>query len=196
MTSERPDTRQHILDCGHQLIAARGFVAVGLAEILTAAGVPKGSFYHYFASKEAFGVALLENYEVCYLSRLAALEARTDLNGAQRLLAYFEGWMASQRGDDAARYCLIVKLSAEIADLSDAMRARMLAATEVVLQQIARYVAEGQGDGSLSNPQAADELALWLYEAWLGASLLAKLRRDDSAFARALQQTRSLLGLQ
>ena len=49
--SERPDTRQHILDCGRQLVAAKGFVGVGLAEILATAGVPKGSFYHYFASK-------------------------------------------------------------------------------------------------------------------------------------------------
>ena len=64
--SERPDTRQHILDCGHQLVASKGFVGVGLAEILATAGVPKGSFYQYFASKEAFGCALLEQYMADY----------------------------------------------------------------------------------------------------------------------------------
>lgn len=194
-TEQRPDTRQHILDCGHALIAARGFVAVGLAELLATAGVPKGSFYHYFPSKEAFGVALLESYEARYLQRIENLDARPGLNGAQRLLAYFESWAESQRGADAARYCLIVKLGAEISDLSEAMRNRMLAATNVVLQQLGRYIAAGQSDGSIRNRQDAGELAQWLYEAWLGASLLAKLRRDDSAFTGALAQTRALLQL-
>lgn len=58
MTTERIDTCQHILDCGHRLVARKGFIGVGLAELLTTAGVPKGSFYHYFASKEGFGEAL------------------------------------------------------------------------------------------------------------------------------------------
>lgn len=195
MNSERPDTRQHILACGQQLIAAKGFVAVGLAEILTTAKVPKGSFYHYFASKEAFGVALLESYEASYLNRLAALNVRPGLKGAQRLLTYFERWAETQRGDDAAEYCLIVKLSAEVADLSEAMRARMLSATDAVLRELAGHVSAGQADGSIGNPQDAAALAQWLYEAWLGASLLAKLRRDDSAFAGAMEKTRELLQL-
>ena len=62
ISSERPDTRQHILDCGRRLVATKGFVGVGLSKILSTAGVPKGSFYHYFASKEAFGAALLDDY--------------------------------------------------------------------------------------------------------------------------------------
>ena len=99
------------------------------------------------------------------------------------------------RGADAARYCLIVKLGAEISDLSEAMRNRMLAATNVVLQQLGRYITAGQSDGSIRNRQDAGELAQWLYEAWLGASLLAKLRRDGSAFTGALAQTRALLQL-
>lgn len=194
-TESRPDTRQHIIDCGHPLIAAKGFVAVGLAEILSAARVPKGSFYHYFPSKEAFGVALLENYEAAYVQKLAALEAQPNLTGAQRLMSYFESWIESQRGDDAARYCLIVKLSAEVSDLSSAMRDRMLAATHTVLRHLAGHIRAGQADGSIANPLDASALAQWLYEAWLGASLLSKLRCDDSAFIGAMERTRELLQL-
>ncbi|MDQ7990862.1 MAG: TetR/AcrR family transcriptional regulator [Candidatus Dactylopiibacterium sp.] len=193
MPTERPDTRQHILDCGQHLIAGKGFVAVGLAEILASAGVPKGSFYHYFASKEAFGVALLERYEAACTTRMAALDAEPGLTGAQRVLRSFEHWAQRQRGTDAAQHCLITKLGAEIADLSDAMRARMLAMTEAVLRQLAAHVAAGQADGSIANRQAPEALAQWLYQAWLGASLLAKLRRDDSPFASALARTDELL---
>ena len=106
--SERPDTRQHIPDCGRQLVAAKGFVGVGLAEILATAGVPKGSFYHYFASKEVFGAALIESYFDDYRTRLAALSAQPGQTGAQRLLTYFERWIETQQGNDRAEHCLIV----------------------------------------------------------------------------------------
>ncbi len=187
MNTERIDTRQHILDCGHRLVARKGFVGVGLAELLTTAGVPKGSFYHYFASKEGFGSALLEAYFSHYLQRLDGLFQRTDLSGGACLQTYFQRWIETQQGEDAADYCLIVKLAAEVADLSEAMRAIMLSGTEQILGRLADVVARGQADGSIANPAPAAELAQWLYEAWLGASLLAKLRRDDSAF-RAVQQ--------
>jgi len=49
------NTKTHLLDTGYQLIASKGFTAVGIKQILDTAGVPKGSFYHYFASKKAFG---------------------------------------------------------------------------------------------------------------------------------------------
>ncbi|WP_163030699.1 TetR/AcrR family transcriptional regulator, partial [Pseudomonas viridiflava] len=55
------DTRQHLLDTGHRMMAERGFTSVGLNELLQAAGVPKGSFYHYFKSKELYGQGLLED---------------------------------------------------------------------------------------------------------------------------------------
>lgn len=56
------DTRQSILDTAQRVMAHKGFAAVGLNEVLAEAGVPKGSFYHYFASKDAFGEALMKNY--------------------------------------------------------------------------------------------------------------------------------------
>lgn len=194
-SNNRPDTRQHILDCGHQLVAAKGFVGVGLAEILATAGVPKGSFYHYFASKEAFGAALLDAYFENYQCRLAALSVQPDQTGAQRLMTYFTRWIETQQGEDRAEHCLIVKLAAEIADLSEAMRDRMLAGTDAVLGVLTDFVAAGQADGSIRNSEAPADLAQFLYQSWLGASLLAKLRREPNAFDAVMQRTRLLLQL-
>jgi AcrR family transcriptional regulator len=61
MNIRHDNTRQHILETGHRIIAGKGFASVGLNEILKSAGVPKGSFYHYFESKEQYGQALLED---------------------------------------------------------------------------------------------------------------------------------------
>ena len=73
ITTAPSDTRAHLLAIGYQLIAQKGFTAVGIKQILDTAGVPKGSFYHYFASKEAFGEAIIEHYFDNYKNRLEAI---------------------------------------------------------------------------------------------------------------------------
>jgi TetR/AcrR family transcriptional repressor of nem operon len=70
--SGNTDVRQSILDTAHTIVSAKGFSGVGLNEILVAARVPKGSFYHYFGSKEAFGEALLADYFEAYLADIDA----------------------------------------------------------------------------------------------------------------------------
>lgn len=196
MESKHIDTRQHLLDCGQQLIAAKGFVGVGLSEILGRAEVPKGSFYHYFGSKELYGNALLETYFADYLARLDVLFGQAGTTGAERLNHYLQRWMETQCCDDASTKCLIVKLAAEISDLSDAMRSTMRQGTDSILERLAQCIAAGQVDGSICRSWPPASAALWLYETWLGASLLAKLRRDDSALEAALQATRSIFQLQ
>ncbi|WP_026258812.1 TetR/AcrR family transcriptional regulator [Uliginosibacterium gangwonense] len=195
MNSERPDTRQHILDCGQLLVASKGFVGVGLSEILSSAGVPKGSFYHYFASKEVFGCALLETYFDSYMARLDGLFARPGLTAGQRMELYFQRWIETQFSEDYAERCLIVKLAAEVSDLSEAMRTIMMKGTERILGRLTECISEGVAEGSIKSALAPADCATWLYEAWLGASLLTKLRRDRSVFDAALKHTQNLLGL-
>jgi TetR/AcrR family transcriptional repressor of nem operon len=196
--------KDHILDCGEHLIANKGFVGVGLAEILTVAGVPKGSFYHYFSSKERFGEVLLTRYVDGYLDRLDGLfkpDGRT--TARQRLMAYWSYWNMSQcdsakgacKPSETNSKCLIVKLSAEVADISEAMRLTLRDGTDRVVRRIALCLQDAIADGSVSSSLNAESTALTLYELWLGASLLAKLRRDASAFEHALLSTEQLLGL-
>ena len=209
-TELQPSVKHHILRCGERLIAAKGFVGVGLAEILAAAGVPKGSFYHYFGSKERFGEALLAQYLERYLAQLDTL-LQPDAAGTParaRLMRYWSYWNMSQCGiapadasasvcaDEAAgAKCLIVKLSAEVADMSEPMRLALRRGTDDIVQRIAQCLHDCQAEGVLSAKADTAALALTLYELWLGASLLAKLRRDGSAFEHALKSTDLLLGM-
>ena len=73
LTPKAEATRQNILDTGYSLVLSKGFSALGLQEILKVSGVPKGSFYHYFPSKEAFGCALLRDYVDGYGKKLDSL---------------------------------------------------------------------------------------------------------------------------
>lgn len=194
--------KQHILTSGERLIARKGFVGVGLAEILAEAGVPKGSFYHYFGSKERFGEELLSAYVQRYLTRLNVVLAPDGGPARDRLLRYFADWQSSQcdsggttcTSDKAGGKCLIVKLSAEVADISETMRLALRDGTEQVVLRLARCLEDGQVDGSVPAGVDAQALGAALYQLWLGASLLAKLRRDDRPFVQALSSTERLLG--
>lgn len=195
MKNSNTDIRQHILDTGQSLILGKGFTAVGLNEILATAGVPKGSFYYYFKSKDAFGAALLEAYFSNYLARTDAVLADDDSSAAQRLMRYWQGWLVMGENDCVESGCLVVKLSAEVSDLSETMRVALLDGTRQVIDRLASCLRQGAVDGSLSGLLDAPQTALALYELWLGAALLTKLRRERSALDTALYTTLRLLGL-
>ena len=186
------DQRQHILQTAKPLILARGFTAVGLAELLAAATVPKGSFYHYFASKEAFGEALLDWYFSDHLAHLDALMAPAG-SGAERLMRYWDYWLETQSNDDPTAKCLAVKLSAEVSDLSEAMRLSLDRGTEQIIARLAYCVQTGQEDGSLKASVAPVALAELLYQQWLGASVLAKVKRTRAPLDAAMRATAHLL---
>ena len=189
------DARSTILATGREMMSRKGFSAVGLAEILKGADVPKGSFYHYFASKDAFGEAMLAAYFDGYHADMDALFARPGLNGAERLMMYFAVWRENQGAFDCQGRCLAVKLGAEVADLSEPMRLALKAGTQGIVSRIAQAIEAGSADGSLSTPEPAAELAASLYHLWLGASVMVKIVRTHDPFETALRSTRHMLGL-
>ena len=188
MNPRHDNTRQHILDTGNRLIAGKGFSGVGLAEILEAARVPKGSFYHYFKSKEQYGQALLESYFDDYLADLDYLLGNPAIPARERLLRYWQRWLQSQGDDCQEQKCLVVKLSAEVADLSDAMRLTLRDGTDRIVDRLAACIIAGIGDGSIA-ATAPRETAQTLYQLWLGASVLAKLHRPRTPLEGAMPFT-------
>lgn len=194
-TTGTSDVRENILATGQRIMAAKGFSAVGLNEILVTAGVPKGSFYHYFGSKDAFGEALLEAYFEDYLAQLDATLSQPGLTMAQRLLNYWQGWQATQSFFDCQGKCLAVKLGAEVADLSEAMRLALKRGTAGIIGRLAAAIAAGAAEGSLTIDSDADATAHSLYQLWLGASLMVKIVRTMEPFDSALVTTRQILHL-
>ena len=189
------DVKTQILDIAQSTMGSRGFSAVGLNEILKAAQVPKGSFYHYFESKEAFGVALLERYFSRYLAELDVLLGATDDGSAiSRLMRYWQRWVDTQAGNDLQSRCLVVKLGAEVSDLSDYMRQVLEDGTDRVIERLTRELKRARQNGEMAADGDASELAASLYQMWLGASMLAKVTQDDRPLQSALSTTRRLLG--
>lgn len=185
--------RRRILESARPLIGVRGFSAVGLSQILEAASIPKGSFYHYFESKEHFGAALLELYNEQYMEKLDALIARTGMTGFEKLSVYCQCWVDAQQNGCLSEKCLVVKLAAEVSDLSERMRLILEEGTTGIVDRLALIIEEGQKDGSITGELPARQMASVVYQTWLGAALLVKVTHQPAPFEEAFAATRQLV---
>lgn len=191
MNKPTNDIRGHILTVARTLMTHKGYTAVGLNEVLSTAGVPKGSFYHYFKSKEEFGQALLDEYFVEYLIRIAPI-LKQQASGAESLLGYFQYWIETQHDDSLYNKCLVVKLGAEVCDLSEIMRQTLDKGINRIVKLIAATIERGISDGSIVATDSVT-LAEALYQMWLGASLMEKVSHSTQPFESALTMTKGLL---
>ncbi|KAF0811526.1 HTH-type transcriptional repressor NemR [Andreprevotia sp. IGB-42] len=194
MSKRSQDTRDHLLATGASIMLGKGFAAVGLTEILGTAGVPKGSFYHYFDSKEGFGVALLQRYFDDYLGQVDQLLADRELSGRAKLDVYFNAWQPPQTTECAGSRCLAVKLSGEVCDLSADMRGTLERGMAQVIERLTAFILIGRADGSIPAGGDAGQLAAGLYQLWLGAALLSKVQQSAQPFKAAQSATAALLG--
>ena len=187
------DTREHLLATGEQLCLHRGFTGMGLSELLKTAEVPKGSFYHYFRSKEAFGVAMLERHYLGYHQRLAHHFAHGSGNYRDRVIAYFQETLNQfcQRGIISG--CLTVKLSAEVCDLSEDMRSAMDRGASRVIALLAEALENGRKTRCLAFEGDALTQGQVLYALWLGANLQAKISRSALPLESAVAHAKTML---
>jgi len=187
------DTREHLLATGEELSLRLGFTGMGLTELLKTAGVPKGSFYHHFPSKEAFGEAMIQRYFERYDAELKGLFE--DTPGAQRhhLLSYYAKNISNFCSSECHNACLAVKLSAEVSDLSEPMRSVLEKGTSRVVSRLQDAIEKGIAQGSLNVPMSPSVAAAPLYSLWLGASLLAKIKRSVTPLSAALESVELLL---
>jgi TetR/AcrR family transcriptional repressor of nem operon len=166
---------------------------MGLAELLKTARIPKGSFYHYFASKEDFGCKLLEQYLDQYVTRLDELLGGDRPDARAALMHYWSLWISTQTSDDAGARCLIVKVGAEVSDISDEMRRILQVGTDTITGRIVQAISDGLDGGSIARTVDPDALGPALYQMWLGASLMAKLSRKPDPLLQAMTATELML---
>ncbi|MDI2090023.1 TetR/AcrR family transcriptional regulator [Commensalibacter oyaizuii] len=187
------DKKELLLRTGLEIFSTHGFNHVGLSTLLKKAGIPKGSFYYYFESKEEYGVAVIHYYFDNYLKTISTLFENNALSGKERLLSYWKKWYDVQCVNNFEGRCLIVKISSEIADYSDSMREAFRQGTEKVLLEITKILIIGQQDNSIPKYLNPSDTAHLLYQQWLGASLLTKIQKNSFPFEQAFQYTHNLL---
>lgn len=176
--SARGDTRMALIRCGTQMCTERGFQMTGIDEVLRRVGIPKGSFYHFFASKAEFGEAVIENYAQYFqrkLERHLLDETRTPL---ARLRGFIEEAQHGMDKYDFQRGCLIGNLGQELGGLNDAFRQQLEQVFLFWQEATARCLQEAVAQGELGPAADARQLAAFFWIGWEGAILRAKLTRS------------------
>ncbi|PIJ51667.1 TetR family transcriptional regulator [Erwinia sp. OLTSP20] len=195
MKTSRNDTRDHVLDTGERLCAQRGFTSVGLIELLREAGIPKGSFYYYFPSKEAFGVAMLERYFARYVTQFQAWFDNAPDQPRQQLLNYYQQSLSTWCQDPTFAGCLSVKISAEVCDLSEAMRMALQQGSLALIAIISRVLEQAVARQQLALVTSTQSTAERIYTLWLGASLHSKICRSNAPLINAWEEMARMLPL-
>lgn len=181
MAPEHPrdtDTRERLLAAGAELVLKQGFNGTGLSEVLQLAGVPKGSFYHYFGSKEEFGVALLERTRDGYLADLKPILSDRKATPLVRLRRIFEMAREECAGSGPNVECLIGKIALETASLSEPVSAAVRCCYQQWSALLAQVIREGQAVGEIDRKHDPDRLGNVLVMLWEGANMRMQIERS------------------
>ena len=174
----RPSNKEKLLTDGLRLVHERGFGASSVRDIAQAAGVPQGSFTNHFASKEAFGLEILERYRALMSDGVNATLRNDRLPPLRRLRAWIDWQLELLREDDMRRGCLFGNLSAEATELSEAIRSR-LASVFVEDQASVAYCLEAAIEARELAPRGdVQTLAGFIVSSLQGAFLVAKAQRS------------------
>jgi TetR/AcrR family transcriptional repressor of nem operon len=183
-----PDTRAALLKEGLRALTEKGFSATGIDEVLRAVGVPKGSFYHYFPSKEAFGTELISMYASYFAAKIDRHLKNDLLSPVNRLKAFVLDAESGMHRYEFRRGCLIGNLGQEMGALPESFRRQI---TDVFLdwqRRTSDCLKLAQQQGEIASDRDPDEIASFFWIGWEGAVLRAKLERSAQPLKTFAQQ--------
>jgi TetR/AcrR family transcriptional repressor of nem operon len=188
--------REKILQAGLRVVHDQGFSGASVRDIVTAAGVSQGSFTNSFASKEAFGLEILELYFADVGATIARTLANDTLRPLQRLRKYIEANKQSVIADDLRSGCMLGNFSAEATGQNEPIRHRLVEIFSQLQAALSGCLHAAVKAGELPRSAKPKELAGFILSALQGAILLSKATRsvepmeqlDIVLFSRLLQK--------
>jgi TetR/AcrR family transcriptional repressor of nem operon len=175
-------TREEIIRKGAELIHAQGFNATGLQQILQAVGIPKGSFYFYFKSKEAFGLEIIDYFSAMISGILAHYLDDKKIQPIKRLEKLFEFFETAYQKSDYNLGCPIGNLSLELADTNERLRVHLKDVIESLIAQIESCLEEAKRDKSIPSSLNTSDVARLIFYGFEGALLHMKVVKNIEPF--------------
>lgn len=186
-------TKEKILEAGGDIIHERGFNNTGLNEILAAAGVPKGSFYFYFKSKNDFGLALVDHY----VDVLRALHRKNGVHlytePDKKLFAFFDSMMMFMESIDYKKGCPIGNLVQEMSDIDEDFREKLNSVFYAATDFIEECLADGIKAGVFKKTDSVRSQAEFIFNSYQGAIMRAKLTKSNNPFMSFRKCIRELI---
>ncbi len=190
------NTKLNILEHAARIVHKKGFNNTGIKEILDTAGVPKGSFYHYFKSKEDFGLSLLDYYSGFFISK-AEESFNADGPPLLRLKKLFDDFLGFFENNGCELGCPIGNLSQEMGDLNTAFRLKLESIFKMMQSQVIRFLDEAKHRDELPKNTNTSDMADFIINSWEGAILRMKALKsteplllfDKMLFGKMLKST-------
>lgn len=176
------DSKERILKAGAQIVQDKGFSGAGLAEILNAADVPKGSFYYYFKSKEDFGLCLIDYFAARLKEMRAAFAKDVESSSIGRIRSIMKRQAESFQKNDFKGGCPIGNLAQEMGDQNPKFREKLDAAFSDMKNEMALLLEQARENGEIPASIDAGETADFIITYWEGALMRMKASKNLSAY--------------
>lgn len=171
-------TRTRLLELSTQLMRRQGYHATGLTQLLREAEVPKGSFYHYFPSKEALAQAIIRQYGDELSSGLAAFMQQSSGPWLHRLRQYFDYAIQLLAVQPELCNCLLGTLAQELAQAEPALAQELDQQYRRLERHLAGILADAQANGELPPGLSPEPMARVLFSSWQGCLIRARLEHS------------------
>ena len=171
--NKRADKKDSILCAGIDVMHGHGYNGTSVKDIVDAAGVPKGSFYNYFESKEVFALEAIEHVAAQRDACVAAVLEDASRPPAERVHALYAGFIEFACGEEFRKGCFLGNLCQEMSDTSEAIREALRAKMRDYSKALAHVIAQAQAEGRMQFAEPP-VLAQMICNAWEGALMRTK----------------------
>ena len=169
---------EDILETGMEVMREQGYHNTGINDILKASGIPKGSFYNFFSSKEEFGLRLLEHYADTMLAHMDRYLEDTSQSPLERLQHFYSFVIGVNAGEGCTLGCLLNNMGSEVGGLSEAVAQKAQEQFGRWMDKLAACIQEGQKSGEIKRDYHARELAEFVHTSFFGALTRSKIARN------------------
>lgn len=179
------DTRDQLLEQGMNMLLRRGYHHLGISAILEETGIPKGSFYHHFESKEAFGLAVIDRYMLDVHAGLDQCLSDERVSPLQRVRRFFELTEEKYRSEGYLG-CLLGGLGQELSGVNETYRKKVEWCFSEIARRVASCLDEAVAQGDLPDTCDTRAMAELLVNCWEGAALRTRLRGEPAPLRQML----------
>lgn len=185
-------TRERLIESARDLVRRRGFDRTSVSDVLEHSGVGKGSFFHYFSSKEGLGLAVLERDRVEFL---AMLDESLGWGGSalERLDCFLDAALQLHRGTGFVGGCLWGNTALEMSDSNSVFADVVAKVFDEWTDRVATVIGEGQVSGEMRADCSAATLARSVVATIEGGIMLSRLQKDEAPLKGCLDMARLLL---
>ncbi len=176
--SKREARKALLLERGLEVMKVQGYNGTSVKDIVDAAGMPKGSFYNYFASKEDFAVEALDNVGRATVADGERLLGNTSQLPLDRLRAFFLAHTEQACAEDFRAGCFLGNLGQEMSDSCEAIRCKVQQTLSANAEMFRTVLEQAQAAGQLDPGVEPAPTAEFLFNAWEGT--LMRMKTDKS----------------